>query len=528
MRRKLFLALSVAVVLALLAVSMLSGRAAAGAAPQGAPEAGQAGLTIYNQNFAVVRQPLPLELKEGVNNVRFTGTTAHLEPESVILRDPSGAYRLQILEQNYRADPISQELLLSMFEGKQMEFNVVRDGKPQVITGRLIRSGYAPHPLAWRRYGEHYYRTQMALLGGSSYDGSSGARQPIVEMDGKLHFGLPGQPIFPSLGEDTILKPTLDWVLRSDRAGASNVELSYVTGGMSWEADYNVVSPPDGDVLNIVGWVTFDNQSGKTFPNARVKLMAGDVSKLQPGGAVGGQAARMDSLNEASGRPAVTEKAFDEYHLYTLDRRVTLRDRETKQVEFIRASGVKSERLYVYDGARIDRNRYQHYSAENILNDQSYGTISNPKVWAMREFVNSKANQLGMPLPKGRLRFYRRDESDSLQFTGENVITHTPANEKIRLYTGNSFDLVGERRRTNYRIDSGAHWLDESFEIKLRNHKKEAVEIRVVEHLYRWINWDITQRPMAFAKTDSQTIEFRVRLRPDSEQVLNYTVHYTW
>lgn len=343
-----------------------------GTPAEGATEAASGfGLTIYNQGFAVVRQTVPLKLAAGINNLRFNGTTAHVEPESVILRGPSGDWRVEILEQNYRTDPISQELLLSLYEGQELEFSVVRDGKPVSVKGRIVRSGYVPHPLAWRRYGEHYYRTQMQLMGW--HDPASGSRQPIVEVDGRLHFGLPGQPIFPALsardGDDTILKPTLDWVLRSDRAGTLDAELSYVTGGMTWEADYNVVAPGDGDLLDVAGWVTFDNQSGKTFAGAQVKLMAGDVAKLRSGAVAGGMMSARSAAMDAMQAPAVTERTFDEYHLYTVGRRVTLRDRETKQVEFLKAGGVTSKRVYVYDGARIDYNRYQGYSPESILHD---------------------------------------------------------------------------------------------------------------------------------------------------------------
>jgi hypothetical protein len=226
--------------------------------------------------------------------------------------------------------------------------------------------------------------------------------------------------------------------------------------------------------------------------------------------------------------PQVTEKSFDEYHLYTLPLATTLHDRETKQVEFVRGEGVKSERIYVYDGVWIDPNRYRGWDYENIRNDQSYGTQSNPKVWVMREFKNSEANHLGIPLPKGRVRFYRRDDDGKLQFTGENVIDHTPKDELVRLYTGNAFDLTGERTRTNLRRDNSNNWLDETFEIKVRNHKKEPVEIRVVEHLYRWTNWDIRQPSNTFLKKDAQTIEFRILLKPDEERVITYTVHYSW
>src|SRR5437762_9748987 len=188
--------------------------------------AGQPALTIYNQNFAVVRDTVPVNLKQGVNNVRFTETTAHLEPDSVILRDPSSKTNLQILEQNYRNDPVSQELLLSLFEGKTIDF-LVPDNK--VVQGKIVRSGYVSHgQAAMQRYGQQYAMAQSAM----AY-GGTGSSQPIIEVDGKLRFSLPGQPLFPALTGDTILKPTLDWQIQADKAGKLDAELAYVTGGMS-------------------------------------------------------------------------------------------------------------------------------------------------------------------------------------------------------------------------------------------------------------------------------------------------------
>ena len=203
--------------------------------------------------------------------------------------------------------------------------------------------------------------------------------------------------------------------------------------------------------------------------------------------------------------PPVTERTFDEYHLYTLARSTTLDDRETKQVEFIRAGNVSTTQIYIYDGLKLDPNRYNGWNWENIRNDFSYGTESNPKIWVMREFNNSEANHLGMPLPKGRVRFYRRNDDGQIEFTGENVIDHTPHDEKVRVYTGNAFDLTGERRRTDYRVDTNRQTIDESFEIKVRNHKKEPVDVRVVEHLYRWITWDISAKSDPYRRTDSKT-----------------------
>ena len=226
----------------------------------------------------MVRDTVPIDLKQGINNVRFTETTAHLEPDSVILRDSTGKTNLQILEQNYRNDPVSQELLLSFFEGKTIDFLVVEPNKPNtIVQGKIVRSGYARHSQeAMQRYGQRYAMAQSAM----AYQ-SGGMSQPIIEVDGKLRFALPGQPLFPPLGDDTILKPTIEWQLQADKAAKLDAELAYVTGGMSWEADYNIVAPEKSDLLDFVGWVTMDNQSGKTFENAKIKLMAGDVSKIQ-------------------------------------------------------------------------------------------------------------------------------------------------------------------------------------------------------------------------------------------------------
>lgn len=478
-------------------------------------------LTIYNQNFAVVRQSVPLELKTGVNHVVFSNITAHVEPDSVVLRDLHGGH-LQILEQNYRNDPISEGLLLNLFEGKTLEFRAGadKDGNPIIVKGKIIRSGYVPHYEAYNRYGQQYYQAQIQMASG-------GAGQPIVEVNGQLQFTLPGQPIFPSLGDDTILKPTFDWQLQSSESGHRTAELSYVSGGMSWHADYNIVAPETGDVVDLVGWVTLDNQSGKTFEDARIKLMAGDVSKIQEQNNFAYGVAKSAAVLDYMQAPQVTEKTFDEYHLYTLERSTNLRDREIKQVEFLRASEVHANRIYVYDGVKIGQN-FRNWPMESIRENASYGIESNPKVWVMLEFKNSKDNGLGMPLPAGRVRFYRRDQDGQMEFTGEDKIDHTPSDETVRFYTGNAFDIVGERRRTYFKTNSSERWADESFEIKLRNHKTTPVQVRVVEHLYRCNNWEISQKSVTFQKNDSQTIEFHVQVPPNQEKVVTYMVHYTW
>ena len=463
--------------------------------------AAQPAITIYNQNFAVVRDTVPLDLQSGINTVRYAGATAQVEPDSVILRDPAGKHSLQILEQNYRNDPVSQELLLSLFEGKTIDFEILRmkdnTQTREIIPGKIVRSGFVP--------------------GGN-------AEQPIIEVNGKLQFSLPGEPQFPDLGDDTVLKPTLNWLLQSDKPGKFDAEVGYVTGGFDWSASYNLVSPEKGDNVDLAGWITINNQSGKTFENAKIKLMAGDVNKIQP---QNNQAmyrlAAARAMEMPAAAPAVTEKAFDEFHLYSIARLTTLHDRETKQVEFVHAEKMFAPTIYVYDGAA----GYQFYG---LNYGQEYGAnTGNKKILVQREFVNTETNQLGIALPAGKLRFYRRDDDGELQFVGENTIDHTPRNETVRVTTGNSFDLVGERKQTNFRVDTADKWIDESFEIKLRNRKKDTpVEIRVVEHLYRWSNWEITAKSDDFVKKDSQTIEFRIPVKPDEERTVTYTVHYSW
>jgi hypothetical protein len=472
----------------------------------------QPALTIYNQNFFVAREYVPLDLTPGVNRAQYAGIASHLEPDSVILRDPAGR-SLQVLEQNYRNDPISQELLLSFYEGKTIDFLVQRADRQEVVKGKVVRSGYVPSTYYAQTYQQPSYT------------------QPIIEIDGVLRFGLPGQPLFPALSGDSILKPTLSWLLQTNDPGKFDAEISYVAGGMSWQSDYNIVvsDNPKGktDLLDMVGWITMRNQSGKSFENANIKLMAGDVNKLQPASlATRAYGAMNKAMADEAMAPVVHEKSFDEFHLYTLARATTLRDQETKQVEFVRSTGIHALRLFVYDGAQVQQ--YGYYNFEQIRQDQSYGTQSNPKVWVMEEFKNSEVNHLGIALPKGRLRFYRRDTDGHLEFVGENTIDHTPKDETLRIFTGNSFDVVGERKRTNIRVDSAHNWMDESFEIRVRNHKKEAVTVRVVEHLYRWTNWKLTEQSQDSRKTDAQTVEFPVTIAPDGEQVVTYTVHYSW
>ena len=453
----------------------------------------QPSLTVYNQNFAVVRDSVDLHLIPGVNEVRFSGVTAAVEPESVTLRDPSGQMSFQILEQSYRNDPADEALLLKIYEGKEIEFEVdAGEGRKTLVKGKIVRAG----------------------------DPS-----PIIEIDKRLRFELPGRPWFPTLGDNTILQPTLSWQLNAAAEARGQAELAYVTGGLSWNSDYNLVLPEKGDIFDLIGWVSVRNDSGKTFQEAKLMLMAGDVARVEK------PALRREMLAMAAApaadmmmEPQVTEKTFDDFHLYSVARPVTLRDKETKQVEFARATGVKSARFYVYDGSGLGAYR----PISGYWGEGDYGGAEgSKKVASFVEFKNSKENQLGIPLPKGRVRFYRAD-GDQLQFVGEAEMDHTAKDELLRFQTGHAFDLVGERKRVEFTKHRNRDEATETFEVTVRNRKEEPVEIRVVEHLMRWANWEITEKTMEFSKLNAQKIEFRVPLGAGESKLVRYTVRYTW
>lgn len=481
-------------------------------------------VTIYNQQFALVKERVALELTKGEQEVRMTDITAHLEPDSVVVRDVQQPDALTVLEQNYEPDPLNQGLMLREAEGQTITFEntVPATGEKIQVQGKILRSGYVPHLSALANYGAPYAMRQMNMAQ------PQGGGQPIVEVNGKILFGLPGTPLFDQLADDAVLKPTLLWRVQSSAAGRRQLEYSYLTGGLRWEASYNLVAPKTGNNYDLVGWITLENMSGKDFHQARVKLMAGDVNRAQ-GQDANGRAMAMVMRNRVDGgdnRPTVSERTFDDYHLYEVARPLEMRDREVKQVEFLRAAEIPATRFYVYDGAKISE-QHRGWNEETIRRQREYGVECNPKVWTMLEFQNTEKNGLGLPLPKGRLKLYRHDQDQTLEFVGEDWMDHTARDEAIRLAIGNAFDLVGERKQTNYQQINNNE-VRESFEITLRNHKTEPVEVRVVEHLYRWTNWEIENSSQDFAKTDARTIEYRVTVPPAGRAIINYTAHYSW
>jgi hypothetical protein len=473
-----------------LSLMLAAGVAVAQESSANAASQGTTRLTIYNQDFAVARTTVPLKLKAGVNEVTTTSVTRQLEPDSVVLRDPESHNPIAVLEQNYDAAVVNQGWLLEKYEGQTIDFQIAGEHMmmlpsgeqklvpPTVVRGKIVRAG----------------------------------NEPLIEVDGKMQFQLPGTPQFPATTDGLTLKPTLRWRIDALKAASFPAELDYITHGMKWQATYNVLIPATEDTTgpekaDVIGWVTIDNHTGTEFPEATIQLMAGDVAKIVQG-------RRFDRIELAAkvysysgpvaAPPPVTQKAFDEFHLYDLHRTVALKDGETKQVQFLEASGVTVDRRYELDGA---------------------GDTEPTHVSVVEKFKNSEANHLGMPIPAGRMRVYRRDTDGQVQFVGESMIEHTPAEREISIVTGKAFDVTGTRRQTD--MHQASHSSDGSYEVKLENQKAQAVTVHVIEHM-EYGNWKITAKSTDYVKKDATTIDFAVKVPAKGEAALTYSVHSSW
>ena len=322
---------------------------------------------------------------------------------------------------------------------------------------------------------------------------------------------------FPALPEGLITRPTLVWLLEAGEPGTHDTEVTYLTEGLSWHADYILVLGADDASLDLTGWVTVDNHSGATYEEAKLKLVAGDIHRAE----------EMDRVVEKvvyealpASAPSVEERAFFEYHLYEVQRPVTVKDNQTKQVEFASAVDVPVEKFFVYDGAPA---RFYGY----VVDDPGYGAVTDKKVAVMLRFVNGEDQGLGIALPKGKVRVYKKDVDGSELLIGEDSIDHTPKDEAIQLALGNAFDIVGERVQDDFER-LGKQTVEETFTITLRNHKEEDVEVRVVERLYRWSDWEIVRETAEHTKIDAQTVEWRLEVPADGEASVTYTVRYRW
>ncbi len=439
--------------------------------------------------YAIIRHDRSYDIEKGLRALRVADVAALIDPTTVTfssLDEP----RTRVMEQSFQFDLVSQAKLLLRYLGQR-------------VTVELPR-------------GDHVDLAEGILLGvgdGLTLQMDDGSVQAIRSY-GNIRFSqLPG---------GLITKPTLEWLLDSPSQGSQKTRISYETRGMTWWADYNIIyDESENCSMDLSAWVSIVNQSGADYDDAKLKLIAGDVNRAEP------RHPRRDvvyKLAMAEDSAGFVEKSFFEYHLYTLGRRTSLPDNSTKQIQLMPAArGIQCKKELVFAPTL----NMPFYGNQQF--DQGYGRYGNGDVNVYLRFNNQKAQQLGIALPAGRIRVNQVDPADgSLEFIGEDVIDHTPRNEDVLIKMGNAFDVVGERKQTDFRVDLRARNLWETFEIRLRNHKDEAIDVAVLENLYRASNWEIENASQGHSKENSNRIRFDVTVPSEGEKVIRYTAHYSW
>jgi len=456
------------------------------------------GSPMANQlpGFALVRLDRELQIPRGRGTIQFADVAALIDPTTVqflSLTDPDGT---KVLEQNFQFDLVSQDKLLSRYIDRPVTVEQRGGDGVKLIDGTLLSSN-----------------------DGLVIRGADGQVHALREWS-NVRFGeLPG---------GLITRPTLEWDVHSGRGGMQKARVSYQTGGITWWADYNLVFTEGADAnsgfVDVGAWVSLLNQSGARYQDARLKLIAGDVNRVQAARKLMRDMDTREMALTAAPPPGFEEKAFFEYHLYTLGRPATIPNNSTKQIElFDAAARVPARRVLVYDGA----GGMPFHGG--LVEDRDYGAGANTQVDVFLRFRNDKASGMGMPLPAGRIRVSQLDKADgSLEFIGEDAIRHTPKDEDVRVRLGTAFDVVGERRQTDFTVNSKGRVMEEAFEIKVRNHKDQQVGVVVRENLYRWSQWSLVEQSQASQKKDAQTIEFPVKVAADGEAIVTYRVRYTW
>jgi len=432
-------------------------------------------LTIYNEDFGVVRQSRWIDFKQGINTVKFTDVASAIDPTSVNFKCLSTPGAVSVLEQNYEYDLVSADSLLKRYIDK--EVTVVLKGAG-ADTGRQVEG------------------MLLAALGGELIlKGSTGG----IEI---LDKGCVENISLKELPEDLVTRPTLIWLAEADETANQLCRVTYTTEKIGWKADYSAVLNQADTKLDFSGWVTIDNKSGATYEDSAIKLIAGDVRRIAKRPT---ERARFLAMEKAARAPVFEEKAFAEYHLYTLSRKSTINNNQVKQIEFIEpALGVNVEKLYIYERSTDPE-----------------------KVQIKLEFENSRQNKLGIPLPKGKVRVFKKNPEDRmLEFIGEDEIDHTAKNRKLLLYIGNAFDLIPEY--TLLDSQSGRRRLRQKHKIELSNRKDTAVTVFVDEKFGTNVNWSINETTAKYEKRDANTARFRVKIGPDSTTEIVYTVTQTW
>ena len=445
--------------------------------------------------YAMIRQERRVELARGTNILNFRNVAAYIDPTTVSFESLTSPNGTRVIEQSFQFDLVSTEKLMERYVDQLITVDQLAGDSVESITGRLLS-------------------TQGGLVLGTD--------------DGKIHaIGRYENVHFPALPGGLMTQPTLVWNVASDTAGEQNTRVTYQTAGITWWADYNLVFSEGADAnhgfLDVGAWVSILNRSGASYADARLKLIAGDVNRVQPEIAVTAMR-RMEALAAAQDQ-GFAEQSFFEFHLYTLGRNTTVPDNSTMQLElFPKVRRVPAEKLLVYAGLP------QGFGIFGVpATGRELGLPMNTKVDVYLRFDNREQTGLGVPLPAGRMRVSQLDaKDDTLEFIGEDVIDHTPKDEKVLVQLGSAFDVVGERRQVDFQVDNDARRMEETIEIKVRNHKDEPVDVLIRETMYRWSQNDVFESSTRYEREDARTVNFPVTIAKDGEAVVRYRVRYRW
>lgn len=437
-------------------------------------EASNMEVTVYNQNLGVVKEYRDVFLYQGQNDVFYRGVASNIDPASVKLASTNG--NISVIEQNYQYDLVDTQKILQKYVDKNITAYQVYGDKKEEVRGTLLSF--------------------------------SGNQLILRDLNGEIKILSSNDLILPELPEGLITKPTLEWLIESEDAKNNTLELSYMTSGMTWRADYVVVTNKNDTKLDLNGWVTVTNNAGTTFKNASLKLVAGDVNRVYAP-TMPTMAAEYATVGAKVSQFA--EEALFEYHMYDLRRKTTLKDNEQKQISLLESAGVDVEKEYVYD----DIQNWWWYGS-------SYSQGGEKKIDVMLNFKNSKENNLGIPLPAGIIRVFKKDSEGKLQFVGEDSIDHTPKDETIRLFVGQAFDIAGERKQMDFNILPS--WYEYVWEVNLRNHKDEDVKVTLIERTGG--DWEIVKENYIHVKESNNVIKWDVLVKANSNSTLQYTIRY--
>jgi hypothetical protein len=425
-------------------------------------QSGDVALTVYNRDLALVKEVRELQLASGVSEIKFQDIPARIDPTSVYFNSLTAPEKVTLLEQNYEFDLVNSEKILQKYLDEEIRIET-KDG--------LSYSGI--------------------LLNSSSKDLILQEKEGGIKI---IQKNTVENLAFPELPAGLITRPTLVWRLDCRRPGKHQIEVGYLTRGMQWHAEYVAIVNETDSALQLRGWVSLENHSGATFTDAKLKLVAGDINRVKE---VGLHSYASQGLARAAPHQ-LEEKSFFDYHLYTLQRPATVANNQIKQVSLFEPAPVTAQKSYFYDGAR-----------------------DGGKVRVGLNFINSEKSGLGMPLPGGKIRVYKRDDDSSLVLLGEDLLEHSPVDEKIDVFVGYAFDIVGERRQMNRNAMGKTSW-EETWMIKLRNHRAEKVNITVIERFD--YDWEIVKQSHAYEKKDVRTIHFVIPIESRAETVVQFTV----